>query len=91
MEDLRLAHAEFLCSVNITLKANQSNQQIMRDARCFFCDLTMHRLGLQYCLEVKVCINEGLAAYTPLGRLVCPDGSELPRAFGSEGRVTKVL
>ena len=31
MEDLRLAHTEFLHSVNLTPKANQSSQQIMRD------------------------------------------------------------
>jgi len=91
MEDLRLAHAEFLHSVNLILKANQSSQQIMRDTRCFFCDQTTHRLGLQYCLEVKVCINKGLAAYTPIGRLARPDGSELPHAFGSKGGVAKVL
>jgi len=91
MEDLRLSHAEFLRSINITPKANQSSQQILREARCFFCDQTDHRLGLHNCPEVKVCINEGLAAYTPQGRLARPDGSELPRAFGSEGGVAKIL
>ena len=30
-------------------------------------------------------------AYTPLGRLARPDGSELPRAFGSDGGVAKIL
>jgi len=91
MEDLRLAHAEFLCSVNITPKANQSVQQIMSKARCFFCNQTSHWLGLKFCPEVKVCIKEGLVDYTPLSRLACPDGSELPQAFGSEGGVAKVL
>jgi len=91
MEDLRLAHAEFLRSVNITPNANLSNQQVLREARCFFCDQTSHRLGLKYCPEVEVCIKEGLVAYTPLGRLARLDGSELPRAFGSEGGVAKVL
>ena len=91
MEDLRLAHAEFLRSVNVTPKANQTSQQILREARCFFCDQTDHRLGLHNCPEVKVCINEGLAAYTPQGRLARPDGSELLRAYGSEGGVAKVL
>jgi len=91
MEDLRLAHADFLCSVKIIPNANQSTQQILREARCFFCDLTTHQLGLKFCPEVEVCIKEGLVAYTPLGRLACPDRSELPQAFGSEGGVTKVL
>jgi len=91
MEDLRLAHAEFLRSVNIAPNPNLTNQQIMREARCFFCDKTTHRLGLKFCPEVEVCIKEGLVAYTPLGRLAHPDGSELPRAFGSDGGVAKVL
>ena len=91
MEDLRLAHAEFLHSVNITPNANLTNQQILKEARCFFCDKTMHRLGLKFCPEVEVCIKEGLVAYTPLGRLARADGSELPRAFGSDGGVAKVL
>ena len=91
MEDLRLAHAEFLCSVNITPNPNLTNQQILRDARCFFCDKTTHRLGLKFCPEVEACIKEGLVAYTPLGRLARSDRSELPRVFGSDGGVAKVL
>ena len=69
MEELRLAHAEILRSVNKNTNANQSSTQSSREARCFFCNQCTHRLGLQYCPEVKVCINEGLVAYTPLGRL----------------------
>ena len=91
MEDLQLAHAEFLHSVNVTPNPNLTNQQIMREARCFFCDKTMHRLGLKFCPEVEVCIKEGLVAYTPLGRLARSDGSELPQAFGNNGGVAKVL
>jgi len=91
MEDLRLAHAEFLRSVNVTLDTNLTNQQIMREARCFFCNKTTHWLGLKFCPEVEVCIKEGLVAYTPLGRLACSDGSELPCAFGSDGGIAKVL
>ena len=91
MEDLRLAHAEFLRSVNITPNPNLTNQQIMKEARCFFCDKTTHRLGLKFCPEVEACIKEGLVAYTPLGRLARSDGSELPRVFGSDGGVAKVL
>ena len=91
MEELRLAHAEILRSVSKTSNANQNSTQTNREARCFFCDSTNHRLGLQHCPEVKVCINEGLVAYTPLGRLARADGSELPRAFGSDGGVAKVL
>jgi len=78
MEELRLSHAEILRSVNKTSNTNQNSTQISREARCFFCDSTGHRLGLQYCPEVKVCINEGLVAYTPVGRLARADGSELP-------------
>jgi len=91
MEELRLAHTEFLHSVNITPNASLTNQQIMREVRCFFCDKTTHQLGLKFCPEVEVYIKEGLVAYTPLGRLVCPDGLELPCAFGGDGGVVKVL
>jgi len=42
MEDLRLSHAEFLRSVNIAPNPNLTNQQIMREARCFFCNKTTH-------------------------------------------------
>ena len=38
-----------------------------------------------------MCIKEGLVAYTPLGRLARSDGSELPRAFRSDGGVAKGL
>jgi len=70
---------------------NHTPSQSSRDSRCFFCDSTGHRLGLQYCPEVKVCLNEGLVTYKPLGRLVRLDGSELPQAFGSEGGIAKIL
>ena len=77
--------------MNVTPNPNLTNQQIMKEARCFFCDKTMHRLSLKFCPEVEVCIKEGLVAYTPLGRLARPDSSELPCAFGSDGGVAKVL
>jgi len=51
----------------------------------------MHQLGLKFCPEVEVCIKDGLVAYTPLGRLAHPDGSELPHTFRSDSRVAKVL
>ena len=92
MEELRLEHAEFLCSVKVVSAShNPSSMQPVRESRCFFCDCTPHHLGLQYCPEVKVCLNKGLVAYTLLGRLARPDGSELPCAFGSEGGVAKIL
>ena len=91
MEDLRLAHTEFLPSMNITTNNNPSASQIMRELRCFFCDSVNHCLGLHNCPEVKACINEGLVAYTSQGRLARSDGSDLPRAFGSDGGVAKIL
>lgn len=91
MEDLKLAHSEFLRSMNVTTNNNPSASQIMRELRCFFCDSVNHRLGLHNCPEVKACINEGLVAYTPQGRLARSDGSDLPRAFGSDGGVAKIL
>ena len=87
MEELHLAHAEFLRTVNITPNANLTNQQVMREVRCFFCNKTMHQLGLKFCPKVKMCIKEGLLAYPPLERLVCLDRSELPCSFGSDGEI----
>jgi len=79
MEELRLEHAELLRSVKAASTShNHTPSQSVRDPRCFFCDSTAHRLGLQFCPEVKVCLNEGLVAYIPLGRLARPDSSELP-------------
>ena len=63
----------------------------LKNQDVFFCDCTTHCLGLQFYPEVKECLNEGLVAYTPLGRLAWPDGSELPHTFGSQGGVTKIL
>jgi len=91
MEELKLAHAEFLHSMNVTTNNNPLASQIMHDLKCFFCDLMNHRLGLHNCPEVKACINEGLVAYTPQGRLACSDGSELLHVFGSEGGIAKIL
>ena len=91
MEELRIEHAELLRSVKAASASHNPSSTQPRESRCFFCDCTTHRLGLQFCPEVKVCLNEGLVAYTPLGRLAQPDGSELPRAFGSDGGVAKIL
>jgi len=92
MEVLWIEHAELLHSVKAaTTSHNHSSSQPIRESRCFFCDLMTHRLGLQFCPEVKVCLNEGLVAYTPLGRVAWPDSSELPCAFGSEGGIAKIL
>ena len=91
MEDLKLAHSEFLRSMNVMTNNNPSASQIMHELRCFFCDSVNHRLGLHNCPEVKACINEGLVAYTPQGRLARSDGLNLPRAFGSEGGIAKIL
>jgi len=91
MEDLKLAHTEFLHSMNIMTNNNPSASQIMCELRCFFCDSVNHCLGLHNCPEVKACINKGLVAYTPQGRLAHSDSSDLPHAFGSEGGIAKIL
>lgn len=61
------------------------------ERRCFMCDQTTHRLGLQFCPEVRVLIDEGLVAWTPTGRLAQPDGSDLPRAYNNDGGVARIL
>jgi hypothetical protein len=46
---------------------------------CFICDgVYIHRLGIQHCPETQQLISEGLAIFSPIGRLVRPDGTDLP-------------
>ena len=62
------------------------------ERRCFICNGThSHRLGIMYCPETRNLINEGLAVYNPHGRLVRPDGSELPRNTSNVGGMAKFL
>jgi len=59
--------------------------------KCFVCDkANVHRLGVHNCPDVRVLIDEGLAAYTPEGRLMRPDGGALPRGVLGGG-VAKAL
>ena len=46
--------------------------------KCFICDTDTHRLGINWCPEVKKLIDEQLVVYTPQGRLSQPDGTNLP-------------
>jgi hypothetical protein len=61
-----------------------------RPARCFICD-QLHRQGIQHCPDVPLLINDGLMKYTPNGRLVRPDDSDLPRGSVTGGGVARVL
>jgi hypothetical protein len=63
----------------------------LSERKCFICDGTfIHRLGIMDCPEMKNLINEGLAMYSPQGRLIRSDGKDLPRGSGPGG-VAKVL
>jgi hypothetical protein len=75
---------------NMNMNANANAATNM--SRCFICDtFDLHRLGIRNCQEVERLIEEGLVKFTPSGRLVRPDGSELPRAPYMGGGVAKVL
>jgi hypothetical protein len=53
---------------------------------CFICgEPDAHRLGVHNCLEVPALINEGLAAFTPEGKLMRPGGAQLPRGIPGGG------
>ena len=60
--------------------------------RCFICDLSdAHVLGLCRCPEVSILINEGLASFNQVGRLMHSDSSDLPCGLYGGGGVAKVL
>ncbi|RDB14986.1 hypothetical protein Hypma_016144, partial [Hypsizygus marmoreus] len=61
------------------------------EQRCFICDQTTHRLGAQYCPEVAALLADKLITFNSNGRLVLFDGSDLPRAYHSDGGVAKVI
>jgi hypothetical protein len=63
---------------NMHMNVN-ANAPVNNTSRCFICDtFDLHGLGICNCQEVERLIEEGLVKYTPSGRLVRPDGSELP-------------
>jgi hypothetical protein len=72
--------------------ANARNPAPPADRKCFICDGTfIHRLGVANCIETRNLINEGLAIYNTVGRLVRPDGTDLPRNGGGIGGVARIL
>jgi hypothetical protein len=60
------------------------------ERRCFICD-EIHKVGVQNCAEAVRLTDEGLAKFTPGGRLTRPDGSDLPRAPINGGGVSRAL
>jgi hypothetical protein len=106
MEDLRLSQVTLLRELSAvrTMNSgmNQGNGNMNMgnngsantvDRKCFICDNRpkFHRIGVHNCPEVPYLIDEGLAQFTPSGRLMRPDGSDLPRAPYTGGGVAKVL
>jgi hypothetical protein len=72
--------------------ANARNPAPPTERKCFICDGTfIHRLGVANCIETRNLINEGLAIYNTVGRLVRPDGTDLPRNGGGIGGVARIL
>jgi hypothetical protein len=62
------------------------------ERRCFICDGAYpHRLGPANCPDVRNLISEGLAIYSPQGRLVRPDGLDLPRNTQGFGGMARAL
>ena len=72
--------------------ANACNPALPADRKCFICDGTfIHCLGIANCIETRNLINEGLTIYNTVGRLVHPDGTDLPRNGGGIGGVARIL
>jgi hypothetical protein len=60
------------------------------ECRCFVCDET-HKVGVHNCAKAVQLAEEGLTKFTPSGRLMCPDGSDLPHAPINGGGVSRAL
>jgi hypothetical protein len=59
---------------------------------CFMCDgVHVHRLGVRNCPETGALISEGLIMFSPQGRLVRMDGTDLPRNTIGSGGVARSL
>jgi hypothetical protein len=58
------------------------------ECRCFVCDET-HKVGIHNCAEAVQLADEGLIKFTPGGRLMRPDGSDLPCAPINGGGVSR--
>jgi hypothetical protein len=51
----------------------------------------VHHLGVCNCPETRALISEGLIMFSPQGRLVCMDGTDLPRNTIGSGGVARSL
>jgi hypothetical protein len=58
--------------------------------RCFICK-EIHKVGIHNCAEAIQLADEGLAKFTPGGRLMRPDGSDLPHAPINGGGILRAL
>jgi hypothetical protein len=59
---------------------------------CFMCDgVHVHHLGVHNCPETGAFISEGLIMFSPQGRLVCMDGTDLPQNTIGLGGVARSL
>jgi hypothetical protein len=62
------------------------------EKRCFICDFpNVHPLGPCNCPEVPLLVKEGLVNFNQMGRLMRPDGSDLPHGLYGGGGVAKAL
>ena len=72
--------------------ANMCNPTPPVDQKCFICDrMFIHHLGVANCIVTRNLINEGLAIYNTVGRLVHPDGTDLPRNGAGVGDIVRIL
>ncbi|KAJ7822167.1 hypothetical protein B0H14DRAFT_3875638 [Mycena olivaceomarginata] len=66
-------------SLSTPIQSVPSQPPAKRSRRCFVCGRTRaHRLNYRFCPRTVELINNGLARYSPDGRLMSSDGSPLP-------------
>ncbi|EMD37676.1 hypothetical protein CERSUDRAFT_73522 [Gelatoporia subvermispora B] len=89
--------AQTSVNAQCTQTGNCSHMLGQRTARkCWMCDKTEgidldHGIGIKSCPETIKLVEEGLIKLGSTGRLVKPDGSELPRALPGQGGIARVL
>lgn len=95
MQDIQLLLRELAAirtSENTAVPAVPTVPQADTEQQCLICDKpNTHRVGVHNCPEVKVLFQEGLVVYTPDGKLMWANGSNLPRGIIGNGSVAKQL
>jgi hypothetical protein len=92
IEAVKASQEAMLRELTTVVTPMTARRDSINGKRCFICDLPdAHVIGPQNCSEVPILINEGLASFNQVGRLMCPDRSGLPHGVYAGGGLAKAL